>query len=97
MEWYQILQAVLSLVFVIGLLLLCLWLFKFCEQKSLKCKFTQSLKSNKHINIIEKQMIDAKNKVVLLSCDNTDYLLLLSPNQNLILSQNTHTENCDHE
>ncbi|MBE6452024.1 MAG: hypothetical protein E7012_00845 [Alphaproteobacteria bacterium] len=97
MEWYQILQAVLSLVFVVGLLLLCLWLFKFCEQKSLKLQFSRLQKNNRHIHIIEKYMLDTKNKIVLLCCDDIDYLLLLSPTHTQVLSQKPHTENNNHE
>lgn len=86
MEWYQILQTLLSLIFVIGLLLLSLWLFKFCEQKGLKCKFAQSIKKGQRIQILEKRILDSKNQIVLLSCDEQEYLLILTPSGSQLLT-----------
>lgn len=39
MDWHHVLQALLSLVFVIGLLLLTLWLFKYCQLKGGNCRW----------------------------------------------------------
>lgn len=39
MEWIMILKAVLALAFVLGLLLLTLWLFKYCELHGAKTVF----------------------------------------------------------
>ena len=86
MEWHQILQTILSLMFVIGLLLLSLWLFKICEQKGLKCKFAQSIKKGQRIKILEKKILDSKNQIVLLSCDEQEYLLVLTPSGHQLLT-----------
>ena len=77
MEWHQILQAVLSLIFVIGLLLLTLWFFKYCEQKGGKSILVRRLKSSQRLDVVEIRRIDARNSLVLLKCDNTEHLVLL--------------------
>lgn len=88
MEWGHIFQAFFSLIFVIGLLLLTLWAFKYCEMKGLKCRFMKTLKANQRIEVIEMHRIDAKNAVALIRRDNTETLVLLGTSQNLILEQN---------
>ena len=45
MDWHHVLQALLSLVFVIGLLLLTLWLFKYCQLKGGNCRWARQLKA----------------------------------------------------
>ncbi len=89
MEWHQILQAVLSLIFVIGLLFLTLWIFKFLEQKGLRSKFIKNLKSGQRIEILEKRNLDARTQVALLRADNTEYLVLLGAGGCLLLD--THS------
>lgn len=42
MEWIMILKAVLALAFVLGLLLLTLWLFKYCELHGAKTGFSKT-------------------------------------------------------
>ena len=88
MNWMQILQAILSLFFVIGILLITLWLFKYCEQKGLRCKMFNNLKTNKRIHIIEKHSIDIKNQIFLIQVDTTEYVVLITPNGNTVLQQN---------
>lgn len=96
MEWYQILQALLSLIFVIGLLLASLWLFKFCEQKGFKCKLTQNLKKGQRIQILEKRILDSKNQIVLISCDNKEYLFILTVSGAQILNTSSSNKaSCD--
>lgn len=84
MEWIMILKAVLALAFVLGLLLLTLWLFKYCELHGAKTGF-QKLQDTQRLNIEEIHRIDARNSVVLVKKDQTEYLLLLGANQNLLL------------
>lgn len=86
MEWHAILQAVLSLVFVIGLLFLTLWLMKYCELKGINCRLVKNLKSAQRLQIIETRRLDTKNTVVLLRCDNTEHLVLLGTSSNLVLA-----------
>lgn len=92
MEWHQILHALLSLVFVIGLLFLTLWVFKFCEQKGGKCKFIKHLKTGQRINILEKRAIDSRNQIILIRADKTEYLILLGSSGNLLLKTSHHQD-----
>lgn len=89
MEWHNILQAVLSLMFVLGLLFLTLWLVKYCELKGLKCRFVKKLKDAQRLNISEIRRIDSKNTLMLLQCDDCEYLILQSPSSNLVLDKKT--------
>lgn len=86
MDWHNLVHAVLALIFVIGLLLLTLWLLKYCQLKGLNCKIVRSLKSGGRLEVIEQKRLDAKNTVVLLRCDTEEHLLLLGTSANLLLS-----------
>ncbi len=86
MEWTQIVQAAAALIFVIGLLLVCLWIFKVCEQKSLNCKLFCGLNADRRLKVVDKRQLDAKNQVVLLQDGQTEYLLLLGTSGNLVLT-----------
>lgn len=94
MEWVQILQAVLALMFVIGLLLLTLLLLKYCQQKGLKCRLLKNLKTDSRIEVMEIRRLDAKNMIFIVRCDQSEYSLLLGANNNLLLSV-TKVENHD--
>lgn len=87
MEWHSIVQAVLSLIFVIGLLLLTLWIFKYCELKGLKCRMMRSLNRDQRLEVLEMRRLDAKNTLVLFRCDNREMLLLLGSSANMILQE----------
>lgn len=89
MEWMHIFQAVLSLIFVIGLLLLTVCFFKYCEQKGLKSRFVARLKTGSRINIIENRRLDAKSSLLLVECDDNEYLILNSVNSALLLRSKT--------
>ncbi|MBE6459111.1 MAG: hypothetical protein E7010_04830 [Alphaproteobacteria bacterium] len=89
MEWMQIFQAVLSLMFVIGLLLLTVYFFKYCEQKGLKSRFVTKLKAGNRINVIENRRLDAKSSLILVECDNTEYLIFNGTNSSLMLHSKT--------
>ena len=51
MEWIMILKAVLALAFVLGLLLLTLWLFKYCELHGAKNRFFKKLQDTQRLKI----------------------------------------------
>lgn len=87
MNLFQLLQAILSLCFVIGLLLLTLWFFKNCEKFSLRCKFIRNIKDKQRIKTIEKHSLDSKSQVFLIQTDEVEHLLLISPYGNQILQQ----------
>ena len=97
MEWHQILQAVLSLIFVIGLLFLTLWIFKFCEQKGLNSKLVKGLQSGRRIDILEKRSLDARTQIVLAKVDNIEYVLLIGAGNSLLLRTNPSSGPLTHE
>lgn len=86
MEWAVLFKAILSLVFVLGLLLLTLWTIKYLEVNSAKCRFFKKLADQRRLNVIETKRLDSKNSLVLVRCDNKEYLLLLG-NSNVVLEQ----------
>lgn len=92
MEAIQFFQAFLALIFVLGLLLLTLWLIKYAQQKGLNCKLGKSFAQKAKIKIIEQRRLDIRNSVVLIEYDNEDFLLLLGAQNNLLLKQNNHSE-----
>lgn len=84
MDFGQIFQAVLALVFVLGLLLVTLWFIKLCQQKGLSCRLGKTGLPSKRLTIVEQRRIDAKNTVVLVKCDSEEFLILLG-STNLLL------------
>lgn len=86
MEWTHLFHAFLSLLFVIGLLLLTVYFFKYCEQKGLKSQFIRSLKSGSRINVVETKRLDARCSLYLVRCDDTEYLFLANSGSGLLLS-----------
>lgn len=89
MEWHHILQAILSLIFVIGLLFLTLWVFKYLEQKGLRSKFIKTLKSGQRLEVLEKRALDSRTQVALIRADNAEYLILLGSGGNLLLDSHS--------
>ena len=87
MEFSQLLQAILAFVFVLGLMFLTLWLIKICQQKGALLKFGKCLNKNSRINILERHRLDIKNSVVLLKCDNTEYLVIVGEKSHTLLQQ----------
>lgn len=81
----HIFQAVLSLMFVIGLLLLTVYFFKYCEQKGLKSRFAAKLRTGNRINIVENRRLDAKSSLLLIECDETEYLIFNGTSSSLLL------------
>lgn len=92
MDTAQFFQAFLALIFVLGLLLLTLWLIKYAQQKGLNCRLGKSFASKAKIKILEQHRLDIKNSVILLQYENEDFLLLLGPQNNLLLKQTKHTK-----
>ena len=87
MDWHHVLQALLSLVFVIGLLLLTLWLFKYCQLKGGNCRWARQLKAGQRLNVVESRRLDNRNSVVLLKRDDQEFLILLGRNANLLIDR----------
>ncbi len=84
MDIGQIFQAVLALIFVIGLLFITLWLIKFCQQKGLTGCLGQKPQKKNRLKIIERHRLDAKNTLLLVKCDSQEFLLVLG-NTNMLL------------
>jgi len=87
MDFGQIFQTLLAFIFVLGLMFLTLWLIKFCQQKGLNSKLARCLSCSKRIQISELQRLDPRNSVVILQCDNIEYLLLIGQGSATILNQ----------
>ena len=79
-------QALLSLVFVLGLVFVVFWLLKVAEQKGWKSPFFKKLSVTGRLSIVESKRLDARNTLVLARCDKEEYLLLLGNTQSLILN-----------
>ncbi len=95
MDWAHIIQAFLSLIFVIGLLLLSLWSFKCLESKGIKSRFIKKLKADSRLNIIEYKRIDNKNALVLFSCDSQDFAVILGATENTLIPLKQQKANND--
>lgn len=85
MEWILLLKALGALAFVLGLLLVVLWGLKSFELCGIKKRFFSQLQSAQRITIEEVRRVDAGNSLVLVRKDDTEMLLLLGRNQNLLL------------
>lgn len=96
MEWGDILQAVLSFVFVIGLLLLTLWCLKYIQTKVPHSRLFRNINDTQRIHVEELRRVDAKNSVVLLRKDDKEFLVLLGANQALVLDENSVEKKAGH-
>jgi flagellar biogenesis protein FliO len=89
MDTPHILQAVISFVFVLGLMFVTLWFIKYCRQKGWECRLPPNLKGRKRLKLIERQNIDIKSSVVLFSCDQDEFLVLLGDGNSQVLRHST--------
>ena len=85
MDMMLFLQAVFSLAVVIGLVLLVFGLMKFCNLKGIKNPLLKKINLTGRLCIQEIKKIDAKNTLVLVTCDDEEFLLLVGASQNLVL------------
>ena len=85
MEIIAIFKAVLALAFVVGLLLLTLWLMKYCQIKLQKNSIIRNLHKNNRLEIIENKKVDSKNSLLLIRRDNVEHLILLNPVQSTVI------------
>ena len=93
MEFGQVLQALLSLAFVLGLLMLTLWAVKYIESKGIKNKFINKLSAQTKINVIETKKLDAKNSISIVTYNKKEYVILLNPTQSILLDTIKEKEN----
>ena len=72
-----------ALAFVLGLILMATWVVK---RFGLVQGVPQNrLRKDRRIKIIESQMLDTRRRVVLLQHDDTEHLVLLGPNNDVVL------------
>ena len=88
MDFLMIVKAVLSLLFVIGLLLVTVWGMKYIQQNMHKNGLFKKIKHNPRIDVLETRRIDAKNSLVLIKRDEAEHLLLVSHSQSLLIESN---------
>ncbi len=84
MDFMLLLKAILSLLFVLGLLLVTLWAIKYMEISSKSGKFFKKINIKNRLEIIEFKRIDSRNSLVLVRCDNKEHLLLIGPSSQII-------------
>ncbi len=89
MEIALIIKAILTLIFVLGLLFLTVWGLKYCELKSANNRLFNKIRTKRRLAIIENCRIDLRSSLVLLRRDNTEHLLLLSPSGNTLIESRT--------
>lgn len=96
MDWLLIIKAVLSLIFVLGLLMVTLWGIKYLEQRSSNCRFLKATDKKRRLEILETKRLDARNSLYLIRRDNTEHLLLLGTTpliiESRILTSNTQAK-----
>jgi len=92
MELWEILRAILTLAFVLGLLLVTLWALKYCQVHFNTNKAFKNLKDKARIDVIERKKIDARNSIVLIKRDNVEHLVLLGQSNNVLIEADIKPE-----
>lgn len=84
MELIEYFRFALALVFVLGLIGVCTWAAKrFGLMAGISAKT-----SDRRLGIVEVRGIDAKRKLVLVSRDGVEHLVLLGGQQDLLIESN---------
>ncbi len=76
------LRFLLVLLFVLALIFAIAWLVR---RFGLAGQLTPNRSQNRRLSVIEVTALDARHKLVLLRRDSREYLVLLGPNQDLLL------------
>lgn len=103
MDFILLIKAIVSLLFVLGLLFLTLWAIKYIELHSASSRFFKKINGKKRLEIVEIKRIDARNTLVLVRRDNQEHLLLIGPSSQIIENnipaqeQNNEGQNHDKE
>ncbi len=85
MDALVFLHAVLALCFVLGLMFVSVWLVKYCETKGQGSLFFKKMKVSNRLSVEESKRLDARNVMTIIRCDDTEYVLVLNGQQNLLL------------
>jgi len=88
METSQLLQAVLSLLFVLGLLACLAWL---ARRGGLVARVTPAAAAQKTLQIVEILSLDMKHKVIRLQDGATHYLILIGGETPVLLATHGNT------
>jgi flagellar biosynthetic protein FliO len=81
METESLTRALLSLVFVLGLIGLLAWGLRKMEGTRL----ARSMKAGRRLQVVEQLYIDPKNKLVLARLDDREHLLLVNPQHSVAI------------
>lgn len=80
MDYSQYIQLGVALIVV----LIMMWMLSLVLKKINQAQSGMSGKSNR-LKIVEQRMIDTKNKVAIVRCDNKDHLVILGQNSNTVI------------
>jgi flagellar protein FliO/FliZ len=81
-SWLRVLIAAST---VLGLLSLLSLAMKYVASRGWICPLKQS---GKRLHVIESLPLDARRRLVIIKCDETEHLLLLGPGQDRIIETN---------
>lgn len=96
MDFILLVKAIVSLLFVLGLLFLTLWGIKYIEIHSATGRFFKKLNDKRRLEVVEIKRIDSRNALVLVRRDDKEHLLLVGPSSQII-ENNICTEGQNHE
>lgn len=83
MEWGTLLQAILSLIFVVGLILLTGRILRWWEKKH--PNFLQVKMPERRLSVVETLPIDFRCKLVLVRRDDALHLLLCGDGRDIVI------------
>lgn len=101
MDFMLLIKAIVSLLFVLGLLFITLWAIKYIELHSTSSRFFKKINGKKRLEILEIKRIDARNALVLVRRDDKEHLLLVGSSSQIVESnipvkaQNNEGQNHD--
>ena len=84
MDFILLIKAVMSLLFVLGLLFVTLWAVKYIEVNSASGKMFKKLNNRRRLKVVEIKRIDSRNALVLVRRDDKEHLLLIGPSSQII-------------
>lgn len=85
MEFFPYLKYILGLVFVLGLIAGVTWL---ARHFGMVAKASQKSAGSRRLEITEVLSVDAKRRLILVKRDNTEHLILLGQDRDVVVEQN---------
>lgn len=77
MEDVSLFRVLAAFVFVIALILIFSWMLKHLRGS----RWVEKVQGQRRLQLVEQLYLDAKHKVVLVKCDETEHLLLVGDGQ----------------